>query len=221
MKTSKPASLSILLGILVILGLLSFPVQAKSDQSGHEQTAGLVGKPTAKTKRVKPTNPPKTATPKPANTATRSSGISTTTSSTSASQPTGSGVPGTPTSTPTAVSTAAARQTQTAQSVFQTSTSLARSYSPTPTNFGAATFTPQVWELTVTSAALTAAPTGRYLSAAAVSTKATTPVSIPVSSSGEAAVSQPSKKMSLLIPAILLVFIVLCFLLYRELKKSR
>lgn len=167
MQTSKLTSLYIFLGMLIIMGILSVPAQAKTVHSGNEQVSGIgefVGKPPTKTKNAKSTSvPKKTATPKPANTATKVPTRQNTsippTSSTSISLPTQIGTAGTPVSTlnvpatlstsvtsaysptPTALgmSTVAAHQTETAGASFLTSTALAHAYSPTPTNFGAST----------------------------------------------------------------------------------
>jgi hypothetical protein len=237
MKTSKLLSLSIFLGIVILMNLLSIPVQAQTlpmddaaKQPTHTQSAG---QPTKKTKNTPP--PKRTNTPRPANTATRSQHTSLPTLAfTSISQSTQTLTTGTSVSTknatlstvvtsqfsatPTALGmgTIAAQQTATVNASFLTSTAVAKRYSPTPTNFGAASPTPGELELTATSAALTTTPTKDIAQFAVVSPTSTfIVVSAPILPDP---VARSGSRVYWFLGAGILL-LVLSYLVYREWKK--
>src|SRR5690242_659730 len=119
MNTSKLTPLYLLLGMLVIMSIISFPVQAQSAQPRNEQPNNAYGKPPTHIKKTK-SPPRKTATPRPANTATRApagQNTSVPTSSTSASQPTEMSTTGTPVSTSKPATTAIYSPTPTPQAM--------------------------------------------------------------------------------------------------------
>lgn len=242
MKTSKLTPLYLLLGMLVIMSIISFPVQAQSAQPRNEQPNNAYGKPPTHTRKTK-SPPRKTATPRPASTATRvSAGQNTSvpTSSTFASQPTEMNTTGTPVSTsnvpattaiysatptPQGMNTIAAQQTKTAGASFMTSTSLALTFSPTPTNFGAPTatltFTPNASELTGTALALSTTPLVQASSTIATSSPTPTIAQIPVSRPEIPVTAQGSKWYTWVATIIgSAILLTLFYLMFREWKRS-
>src|SRR6266498_1807676 len=238
MKTSKLSSLLLLLGLLILMSMFSFPVQAQTAQPRNEQPNSQFGKPPTNTKKAK-SPPRKTATPRPANTATKAPTRQNTavpTSSTSVSQPTEMNTTGTPASTsnvpatsavysatptPQGMNTIVAQQTKTAGASFLTSTSLALTFSPTPTNFGAPTatltFTPNALELTATALALSTPLADASPTTATFSPTPTTVILLAVSRP-EIPVTAKGLNLYIWIAAIAggVVLLTLFYLLYKE-----
>ncbi|MFT3890648.1 MAG: hypothetical protein QM730_03365 [Anaerolineales bacterium] len=221
--------------MLVFTSFLSIPVQAKSGVGEIQQSNDPAGKPPTKTKR--PKSPPKTATPKPANTMvakptnTAALPMATTVApvSTGTLMETGTAVPETGTAVvlPTytfssEMNTVVAQLTATSGVVYMTSTSMALTASTTPTNAGAPTSTPNALEQTATSIALTTVPMGAFgyptvtLLADATAIEG---AQIPVTS-GEPANVRVPRKLFWILEVGLLILLLLFYLLNRELKRS-
>jgi hypothetical protein len=123
--------------------------------------------------------------------------------------------------TPTAFGTAAAHQTQTSIVSALTSTSSALTASPTPTNLGGVTSTPNATELTATSYAVTGTPMAANMQATLTgSPNSSADHQIP-HTSGQSVAGQGARKMFWMLEVGLVILLFLFFMLNRELKRNR
>jgi hypothetical protein len=124
------------------------------------------------------------------------------------------------------MNTIVAQQTKTAGASFLTSTSLALTFSPTPTNFGAPTatltFTPNASELTASALALTTTPLGEVSQAIVASspTPSSTPVQIPLGQT-EIPITVTGQKWYYWVAVVVgsAILLSLFYLLYKEWQK--